>query len=362
MVLARRRGHVSEKGVTMRDQLVDLIVENGPIPFEEFQERALYGAGGFFVGDALRSVKAGDFLTSPEVSPLFGATLAAFVTAEAGRLGAMPRVVEVGAGSGSLLKALLEIVDAEAWAVEVSMAAQIATSYVVGAERVVASLDDVPFDGPVVVIANELLDNFPVAIAVRTDSGWEERWIGVDDGDLCLVAAPLRDEVADWVERYGGDVPVGGLVEAHVLGDAWFRDLLGRIETGTVCIIDYGDTAEALVPRRSFGTLRTYRSHHRGPDPLAFPGETDITADVNFSSLLAICGELGWEATLQRQEDFLTEYGLRAELSELRRQELALARDGDPMERLVVRSRKNEAETLLHSRGLGDFRVLVARH
>jgi NADH dehydrogenase [ubiquinone] 1 alpha subcomplex assembly factor 7 len=242
------------------------------------------------------------------------------------------------------------------------MAAQIATSYVVGKERVVASLDDVPFDGPVVVIANELLDNVPVAIAVRTGSGWEERWIGVDGGDLCLVAAPIRDEVADWVERFGGDVPVGGLVEAHVLGDAWFRDVLGRIETGTVCIIDYGDTAEALAPRRSFGTLRTYRSHHLGPDPLAFPGETDITADVNFSSLLAICGELDWEATLQRQEDFLTEYGLRAQLSEFRRQELALARDGDPMDRLRVRSRKNEAETLLHSRGLGDFRVLIARH
>jgi len=347
--------------MTIRSELVEVISRTGPIPFEEFQERALYGSGGFFVGDALRSVKAGDFLTSPEVSPLFGETLGAFVSAEADRLGAVPRVVEVGAGSGSLLKALLEVVPAEAWAVEISMAAQIASSYVVGEDRVVPSLDDVPFDGPTVVIANELLDNFPVALAVRTEAGWEERWIGVDGEDLCLVAAPLRDEVADWVNRFGGDVPMGGMVEAHVLGDAWFRDLLGRIETGAVCIIDYGDTAEALAPRRSFGTLRTYRSHHLGPDPLAFPGETDMTADVNFSSLLALCSELGWESTLERQEDFLTRFGLRARLSELRQEELALARDGDPMQRLIVRSRKNEAETLLHSRGLGDFRVLIAR-
>lgn len=347
--------------MTIRSELVDLIAADGPMPFEEFQQRSLYGAGGFFVGDALRSVKAGDFLTSPEVSPLFGATLGAFVTAEADRLGAMPRVIEVGAGSGSLLKPLLEVVPTEAWAVELSNAARIASSYVVGQERVVDSIDDVPFDGPTVVIANELLDNFPVAIAVRTESSWEERWIGVDGGDLCLVSAPLRPEVADWVERFGGDVPVGGLVEAHVLGDAWFRDLLGRVEVGTVCIIDYGDTAEGLAPRRSHGTLRTYRSHHLGPDPLAFPGETDITADVNFSSLLAICEEVGWQCTLQRQEEFLTEYGLRAKLSELRQRELALARDGDPMERLVVRSQKSEAETLLHPRGLGDFRVLIAR-
>ena len=347
--------------MTIRSELIDLIAADGPMPFEEFQQRSLYGSGGFFVGDALRSVKAGDFLTSPEVSPLFGATLGAFVNAEADRLGGMPRVIEVGAGSGSLLKPLLEVVPAEAWAVELSNAARIASSYVVGQERVVDSIDDVPFDGPTIVIANELLDNFPVAIAVRTESSWEERWIGIDGGDLCLVAAPLRPDVADWVERFGGDVPVGGLVEAHVLGDAWFRDLLGRVEVGTVCIIDYGDTAEGLVPRRSHGTLRTYRSHHLGPDPLAFPGETDITADVNFSSLLAICEEVGWHCTLQRQEEFLTEYGLRAKLSELRQRELALARDGDPMERLVVRSQKSEAETLLHPRGLGDFRVLVAR-
>ncbi len=120
--------------MTIGPELVEVISRTGPIPFEEFQERALYGSGGFFVGDALRSVKAGDFLTSPEVSPLFGETLGAFVEAEADRLGAMPRVVEVGAGSGSLLKALLEVVPAEAWAVEISAAAQLASSYVVGGE------------------------------------------------------------------------------------------------------------------------------------------------------------------------------------------------------------------------------------
>lgn len=347
--------------MTVKARLLDRIGRGGPVPFEVFQQEALYGSGGFFVGDVLRSEKAGDFLTSPEVSSLFGETLAAFVMAEVDRLATPPRLIEVGAGSGSLLRPLLEVVDIEAWAVEVSPAARASLGGVLPADRIVESLDLVPWDRPTVVIANELLDNFPVAVAVRTDTGWDERWIGSAEGDLCLVAAPVRPEVGAWVDRFGGDVPVGGLVEAHLAGDTWFRSVLERIESGAVCIVDYGDTADGLVQRRSHGTLRTYKSHHRGPDPLAFPGETDITADVNFSSLLALGADLGWECTLDRQEEFLTRFGLRDRLSELRRRELALARDGDPMERLIVRSRKNEAETLLHARGLGDFRVLVAR-
>ena len=64
---------------------------------------------------------------------------------------------------------------------------------------------------------------------------------------------------------------------------------------------------------------------------------------------------------MYRQDDFLSSLGLRERLSQIRRDELALARDGDPMERLKLRSVKNEVETLLHPRGLGDFRVMIAR-
>ena len=72
--------------------------------------------------------------------------------------------------------------------------------------------------------------------------------------------------------------------------------------------------------------------------------------------------QLGASVEYHRQDDFLNQFGLRSRLSKLRHQELDLARDGDPMERLKVRSTCTEAETLLHPRGLGDFRVLVVRH
>ncbi len=348
----------------LRDTLVARIADGSPLPFEDFMAACLYDpTGGFFATGPLRSVKSGDFLTSPEVSPRFGATLARFAAAERRRVGEPFTVVDVGAGSGSLLRSLLATLSppAAAWAVEASPAAREALAGVVGPARVVASLGELP--GPLtgVIVANELVDNLPVALAVRTGDGWEERWVGAADGRLELVARPARSAVRDWCDAYGGVVPEGGMVEVQIAATQWVGTALSALRLGALVVIDYGGTAEELEPRRTQGTLRTYRAHHLGPDPLDEPGETDVTVDVNFTALLAAAEAAGARAELHRQDDFLAEWGLRAELADLRRRELDLARAGDPMERLRVRSELGDAETLLHPRGLGDFRVMVAR-
>jgi SAM-dependent MidA family methyltransferase len=149
-------------------------------------------------------------------------------------------------------------------------------------------------------------------------------------------------------------------VEVQIRAGEWFSAALGLLEAGTVLIFDYGGTAEELVPRRTQGTLRTYRAHHLGPDPLEAPGETDVTADINFTALELVARDAGAAVEILRQDDYLARWGLREVVSELRRRELALARDGDPIERLRLRSERTDAETLLHPRGLGDFRVLIA--
>ena len=244
---------------------------------------------------------------------------------------------------------------------EVSPAARHALGQILDPTRVVGDLTDVP--GPIsgVVIANELVDNLPMAIAQMTEVGWRERWVGADDDGLVLVDAPPRPEVLDWLDRYAGPVPEGGLVEVQVEACAWLETALDLVERGSVVVIDYGDVAENLLPRRQHGTLRTYRAHHLGPHPLDEPGATDITADVNFTALLDVARRRGAEAELWRQDDFLAELGLREMLSELRHRELEDARSGRELERLRLRSLRTEVETLLHPRGLGDFRVLVAR-
>jgi SAM-dependent MidA family methyltransferase len=150
-------------------------------------------------------------------------------------------------------------------------------------------------------------------------------------------------------------------VEVQLDAGAWIENVLQRIGTGTLLVIDYGGAVEELEHRRTSGTLRTYRSHHLGPEPLVEPGATDITADVNFTAAVAAAESVGATVELHRQDDFLTALGLREELSRLREDELRLARSGDELARLRVRSDRSDAEALLNPRGLGDFGVLVAR-
>jgi len=343
---------------SLKDLIQNRISSVGPIPFEAFMEMALYHPDlGFFATDRLRSEKAGDFLTSPEVSGLFGETLAVFVAGERERIGEPFQLIEVGAGSGSLLRTLLSKLDVEVVAVEASPAARASLADVLPQDGIRTTLPD-RIRG--VILANELIDNLPMALSQRVGNDWRERWVGGDGNELTLVDADPRPEVLAWLQAHAGDVLDGGWVEVQLAAAAWLTDALSRLQEGSVVLIDYGDTSENLLPRRQDGTLRTYRAHHLGPHPLDEPGETDITADVNFTALTTTAEEAGAEVRLLRQDDFLTELGLRDRLSALRHTELEAARERDEVARIHARSLKTEAETLLHPRGLGDFRVLIA--
>ncbi len=328
------------------------------MPFEEFMSLALYHPeGGFFASGRLRSEKAGDFLTSPEVSSLFGRTLGTFVAGELERIGEPFEVIDAGAGSGSLLGPLLDSVDVAATAIDASPAARESLLSILPVARIGESMPTV-LRG--VVIANELVDNLPMALAQRVEGEWRERWVGSIGGGLEFVDTVARPEVVRWLGSFAGDVVDGGWVEVQLEAQRWVATTIESLQSGSLGVIDYGDTADNLLPRRQDGTLRTYRAHHLGPHPLDEPGETDITADVNFTALIAAAVSAGAEVALYRQDDFLTDLGLRERLSELRHSELEAARSGDDMERLRLRALKTEAETLLHPRGLGDFRVMVA--
>ena len=331
------------------------------MPFEEFMRLALYHAEGFFGGGRLRSEQAGDFLTSPEVSPLFGATLAQYVAAEHRRIGDPFAFCDVGAGSGSLLRSLLDSYPVDAYAVDASPAAREAIASFLPSGRIGKSLDDFSAARRGVVLANELIDNLPMAVAQRVDGTWRERWVDIDGDGFVFVDRAARPEVRAWLDEHASDVQDGGWVEAQIEAGAWLRRAIDHLEAGSIVIIDYGDTSEGLLPRRADGTLRTYRAHHLGPHPLDEPGETDITADVNFTALKKVGVQAGAEVRLLRQDDFLTELGMRDHLSQLRYSELGATRAGDEMERIRIRSLKTEVETLLHPRGLGDFRVLTIR-
>lgn len=350
----------SHNVLVILDQIIAEIQRQGPIGFDRFMEIALYAPdGGYFATGSLRSDRGGDFLTSPEVSPLFGETIARFVAAERERIGEPFSVVEVGGGSGSLLRPLLDGLDPPppAMVIERSAAARASIGSMVPEAEVIAELSRMRG----VIVANELLDNMPAALVVRRGDGWKELRVAVTNSDLELVDAEPRTEVVEWADRYAGPVSEGGRVEVQLQVTEWIRGALGQLESGALLLFDYGDLAEGLESRRAEGTVRTYRSHHLGPDPLAEPGATDITMDVNFSAVIAEVENSGTSVEFLRQDDFLEQWGLRDRVGAIRDQELAAARDGRTMERLQLRSRITDAETLMHPRGLGDFRVVVCR-
>lgn len=337
-----------------------------PMRFDEYMAWCLYDPEiGFFSATRsdVRSTKAGDFLTSPEVSAEFGRALGRFVTAEHDRVGVDGEflVIDVGAGTGSLLRSLAETWRGQALGIELSPAAREALA--IDGLGGLSSLDAATgtgIDG--VVVANELIDNIPMAVVERTENGWVEHAVTHGTDGLSFTTVPPRPEVDEWATRYAGAVPVGSLVEVQLEAQRWVTDVLSRIDAGALVIIDYGGTSEELADRRSRGgTVRTYRAHHLGPDPLAAPGETDITADVEFTALGDACTAAGATVELMRQDDFLRAWGLEDVVSGLRHEELAAAREGDVMRQMTLKSQRLDAEALLHPRGLGDFRVLVAR-
>lgn len=348
----------------LKDRIIRAVESEGPWPFERFMESALYDPdGGFFSSSVLRSDRGGDFLTSPEITPHFGRTIGAFVQAEIDELGSLA-LIEVGAGSGSLLRPLLDSLDAlpdRVIAIEVSPAARNRLADSVPEAEVFDSLADLGDLECAVIIANELIDNLPAAVAIRGEDSWSERWVGVSSGGLVPVEVPARPEVAAWADAHGGNVRVGGVVEVQMAATGWMEAVMKGIVRGSVLVIDYGDTADGLEPRRGEGTLRTYKAHHLGPDPLAEPGATDITMDVNFTALAAAAETGGWSSTLDRQDEWLASWGLRDKLGALRHEALELAREGRVMDQIAVKSDITGVETVMHPRGLGDFRVLTAK-
>ena len=271
-------------------------------------------------------------------------------------------VVDCGAGSGSLLAPLLAELDGiGGYAVEVSPAARESLRSRLSDITVVESLDEVPAPFAGVIMANELLDNLPAALAVRSGNGWMEEAVVAAGEGLGTTPVPARPEVAAWAEAHASGLPAGSRVEVQIAAGDWLCSALGSVRAGAVVVIDYGDSGTGLAPRRVEGTIRTYRAHHLGPDPLLEPGATDITLDVDFSALEAVARACGAAVEYHTQAEFLTVWGLRDRLSDLRHRELEAARGEATMERLKLRSRVTEAETLLHPRGLGDFKVLVAR-
>jgi len=323
--------------------------------FDEFMDRALYGPGGFYRG-AGRAGRRGDFLTSPEVGPLFGAVVARALDGwwrEAGSPGRFA-FVEVGAGPGTLARSIKlaqpDVLRAGALdyvAVEVGELQRANHPDWVESR---ADLPEAPIAG--VIFANELLDNLPFRLAVF-DGGWREAHVEPDGERWVEELRAMEGSVPGFLPSRA---PHGARAPVQDRAGAWLTDALARLEPGgRVVLADYvtARTAELAVrPWRDW--LRTYRAHERGVHYLSAVGEQDITTQVCLDQLVLAAGE---PDAFRSQAQFLGRWGIDALVEEGRR--IWEAGAGRPsLEAMAARSRVREAEALLDPAGLGGFAVM----
>jgi SAM-dependent MidA family methyltransferase len=369
--------------VALTERLVERIRRHGPLPYDAFVEAALYDAEGGFYATTGSAGRRGDFLTSPEVGPLYGAVLAHAIDSWWDELGQPdPFVVaEAGAGPGTLARAVLaerprcraalryvliersarqRALHAEGLPLappEEAFAAPLGDDESTdrpgparGIGPVVVSLGELPavsFTG--VVVANELLDDLPFGLLVY-DDGWREARVDVDaDGQFVEFLLPHGGALPPGLD---GTFALGARAPVQRAAALWLAAALERVDRGRVVAIDYMSETAAMARRPWRDWLRTYRSHERGEHPLRQPGTQDITCEVALDQLAAVRPP----DAVRPQAQFLAFHGLDELVAEGRHTWAERAAVGD-LAALAARSRIREAEALTDPDGLGAFTV-----
>lgn len=334
------------------DDVGDAIRTAGrPIPFQRVMDIALYGEHGFYSSGGRAGRRRGDFLTSPEVGPLFGAVLARAIGRWWRELGSPGEfvVIDAGAGPGTLSRALLAAAPTGVSRyITVEPAAAQRAEHPAGVEAL-ADLPERVECG--IVIANELLDNLPFRLAVF-DGAWREAFVDVDRHGVLgeVLSAPI-DPLPEWLPArasHGARVPI------QSAATEWVTRACRTLGSGRVVAFDYAEARTAVLANRPWREwLRTYVSHGRGAHYLADLGRQDITADVCLDQYPS-------PDAVRTQAQFLQLHGI-GDLVDEGRREWTAAAALPTVRALTMRSRLRESEALLDPGGLGGFSVMEWR-
>jgi len=309
--------------MSLRERLLRDIVEGGPISVADYMARCLHDPEDGYYATRPRlgapdGPQGGDFITAPLVSQMFGELIGLWAVQAWLDAGAPPafRLVEAGPGDGTLMSDLLRaarlrphfIAAADLWLIETSEPLRRAQHLRLGdgpkAPKWAATLDEVPTGAPLLLVSNELLDCLPARQFVRTPSGWAERMVGVDaTGGLAFGLAP-RPEL-----QGPASAPEGVVIERSPAQEAFGAALGARIaaDGGAALLIDYGRDAPGLGD-----TLQALRRHEK-EDPLANPGQADLTVHADFPAVLAAARAVGARtAAILTQGELLMRLGIGA--------------------------------------------------
>lgn len=304
---------------SLREKIFAAITERGGIPFPEYLGIVLYDPElGYYARVGTQVGREGDFYTSVSVGPLFGRLLARRILGWWEENGKPPdwRVLEIGAHDGTLAADILSeirILSPEAWqGLEYAIAEplprlrdlqksrlEILASRLLIAEGFVGIAAH-PLPG--IAFGNEILDALPFHLIERNGGSWKElHVIAGENGTLALEQRETDIEL-------GGAFPEGYRTEVRTNFRSFLADVTSCLKDGLLLFADYGFAApEYYDVSRSSGTLRTFSSHRAGEDPFAAPGETDITAHVDFTDLAKAAIAAGYSPTaFTSQGSYLT--------------------------------------------------------
>lgn len=284
----------------VRDEIAQA---GGWIPFDRYMQHVLYAPGlGYYVAGTRKFGAAGDFVTAPEMTPLYARALAAPVADVLAASGG-DEIVEFGAGSGALAADLIAALAAAGALPARYRILDVSPDLVARqretlARRVPGHLDRVEWVGVLpsaiegVVLMNEVLDAVPPRLIARRGGAWHERGVAWD-GSLRLADRPLADDRmrAAAEDRFPPD---GDYVsEINLASEALVETVARRVKRGALVVVDYGfPRGEFYHPERSDGTLVAHYRHRAVADPFVWPGLADLTAHVDFTGA-ALAGERG---------------------------------------------------------------------
>jgi SAM-dependent MidA family methyltransferase len=292
----------------------------GVMPFDEYMRLCLYEpALGYYAAGSTKLGAEGDFITAPEVSPLFGQTLANYAATRFAN-GLERNILEFGAGSGRMCADILNRLDVldesllEYAILEPSpdlrqrQQAYLEASLDGALFARVRWLDSLPdaFNG--LVIGNEVLDAMPVNVVVK-DRGWVELGVAFDGAKFVWREYSRDSDAVEAISAIDSEdaLPEQYCTEVNLNYAPWCASLAQSCETAQVLLIDYGyDRAQYYHPARHSGTLMCFYRHRAHPDPLVYPGIQDITAFVDFDAFAEAAGSCGFCVDgLTSQADFL---------------------------------------------------------
>lgn len=318
----------------LRSLIAQAITQDGGwLPFDRYMALALYAPGLGYYSRGSRQfgqmAKDGsDFVTAPELSPLFGRALARQVE-QALQATGTDEVWEFGAGTGALAAQILQALDERGalprryTIVDLSGALRESQQRTLArwADRVVLHwASELPAELRGVVVGNEVLDAMPVKLLAWDGGQWLERGVALspaEPGDAAPAALSWSDRPTALRPPVDAPFPPGAVTEIHPQAQAFIRTLAERLLQGAAFFIDYGfPEAEYYLPQRHGGTLMCHRGHQADADPLADPGEKDLTAHVDFTGI-ALAGQDAGLTVLgyTTQAHFLLNCGLLDDLA-----------------------------------------------